>query len=475
MSPLPFTLTAPHRRLLLTLAVASAALLVGAAQPAWADSLAYIKGGDVWLSTGDGSRQFQVTSTGDYSDISQADDGTMIALAGVRLRKLDRYGAVLADFTTPVSDTSPPATRTFWGPFDPQISPDGTKVAYSWFYTTQSQTDTCYPPQCVTTLNEAGTGYSRSDRATDWSEPGFAEHTGWRNPTWVDNDTTVLSDPSHLPNSDVVVDQPATRPGSTGFMVNNWFSDTTGGNAHVSGGDISRDKTKAAFVTGQNDTTLTLYRIPSFPTSFPSGDAPPSTIPIVCYRYGNPIGGSFGTPSFSPDGRKLAFAVGDGIHVVDVPDFASGCTTAGASPTSQLLIPGATQPDWGPAEVPAARPTPSPAPTSSPTPTPTRPCTTACPRTSTLKLSVARTTLRRALRHGLIVRITGGRVGTRVRVVARGRGRVLATGSARLRSSGAGTARLVLDRRAARQLGFRQQLTLTITAPGASTKVTLRR
>jgi hypothetical protein len=394
----------------------------------------------------------------------------MIALAGVRLRKLDRYGHVLVDFTTPVSDTSPPVTRTFWGPFDPQISPDGTKVAYSWFYTTQSQSDTCYPPQCVTTINEAGTGYSHSDRATDWSEPGFAEHTGWRNPTWVDDNTTVLSDPSHLPNSDVVVDQPANRPGSTGFLVNNWFTDTAGGNAHMSGGDISRDKTKAAFVTGQNDTALTLYEVPSFPTEFPSGDAPTSTVPVVCYRYGNPIGGRFGTPTFSPDGRRLAFAVGDGVHVVDVPDFTNGCTTVGASATSQLLVPGATQPDWGPADVPAARPTP----TTMPTQTPSAQCSAGCPGTSRLKLSALATSLRRALHHGVTVRLTGGRPGGRVLVVARLRGQVVASASARLRASGSGTVRLTLNRRAARKLARVQQVTLTISAQGATARATLR-
>ena len=69
--------------------VAAAALAAPAAQ---ADSIAYVKGGDVWLSTSDGERQFQVTSTGAYQDVSQADDGTMIALSGVRLHKLDRHG-----------------------------------------------------------------------------------------------------------------------------------------------------------------------------------------------------------------------------------------------------------------------------------------------------------------------------------------------------------------------------------------------
>src|SRR4051812_48394483 len=231
------------RRILLPL-IAAAALVAVAAQPAAADSIAYVKDGNVWLSTGDGARQFQVTTTGGYSDVSQADDGTMIALNGIRLHRLDRMGNVLADFDTPVSDARPAPAKTFYGPYDPAISPDGTQVAYTYYYMTQSQTSTCYPPQCVTTINEGGTGYSHADRQTGWDEAGFFRHSGWRNPIWVDNQTTILSDPTHLPNYDVVVDQHASRPGATGFLAQNWFSDSVDGNPHVSGGDITRDKSK---------------------------------------------------------------------------------------------------------------------------------------------------------------------------------------------------------------------------------------
>jgi hypothetical protein len=145
-----------------------------AAPAASADSIAYIKDGNVWLSTPDGSRQFQVTSSGAYADVSQADDGTMIALTGVRLHRLDRMGNVLADFDTPVSDTRPAPSKAFYGPFEPAISPDGTKVAYTYYYMTQSQSPTCFPPTCVTTINEGGTGYSYADRQTGWDEPGLA-------------------------------------------------------------------------------------------------------------------------------------------------------------------------------------------------------------------------------------------------------------------------------------------------------------
>jgi hypothetical protein len=340
--------------------IAAAAALVAliCAPAALADSIAYVKDGDVWLSEPDGARQYQVTYTGGYSDVSQADDGTMIALNGVRLRKLDRAGNVLADFDTPVSDTRPAPSKTFYGPFDPAISPDGSKVAYTYYYMTQSQNPGCFPPECVVAINEAGTGYSWADRQTSWDEPGLGYHSGWRHPAWVDNDMTMLSNPSHMPNNDVILDRISDGGNGHGNMVLNWFSDLLENNPHVSGGDISRDKTKLAFQTGDDDSTLTIYSVPKFPTTWKDGDVSADQKPLVCYRYGGAPGGKFSVPTLAADGSRVAWAAGDGIHIASIPSFAGGCTLTGATPTPPLVIPGGAEPDWGPADVPAARAAP---------------------------------------------------------------------------------------------------------------------
>ncbi|WP_196189209.1 PD40 domain-containing protein [Conexibacter sp. W3-3-2] len=457
-------------------AVAALALSALGAPAAHADSIAYIKDADVWLSTADGSRQHRVTTTGGYADVSQADDGTMIALHGVRLRRLDREGRVLADFDTPVSDTRPPGSKVFWGPFDPALSPDGSKVAYTWFYTTQTQNPNCYPPECTVAVNEGGTGYSRADRQTSWDEPGFRKHSGWRNPIWADDATTVLTDPTHLPNADVVVDQPGSRT-EAAFLVQNWFTDQLGGNPGVGAGDLTRAKDKLALVTGQDGTTLTVYRVGRFPTTFKDGEAPADSRPDVCYRYGDAVGGRFRGPTFSPDGARLAFAAGDGIHVVDVPSFAAGCTQTGAS-LSRLLIPGGSEPDWGPADVPLPSP---PAGGNGaaggtgggavgapgPVPAPSRPAAVA--------LRVAGTGLRQALRRGLVVRVTRTTPGARVTLRALQGRRTVAIGSGRASAAGALTVRLRFTRAAARRLSRMRRVPLTVAGADVSTTVVLRR
>src|SRR3954452_10703691 len=222
----------------LKIAALAAAASLAVAAPAMADSIAYVKDGNVWLSTTDGSRQYQVTTGGGYSDVTQADDGTMVALTGVRLHKLDRQGNVLADFDTPVSDTRPPGAKAFYGPFDPAISPDGTKLAYTYYYAGVSQDETCFPPQCATIQYEGGTGYSYIDRQTAWDEPGLGKHSGWLFPSWIDDQNTLLTHATHFPNKEVVLDEVGDGPS----LLRDWFTDTTNGNdgGQMSYGEMTR-------------------------------------------------------------------------------------------------------------------------------------------------------------------------------------------------------------------------------------------
>jgi hypothetical protein len=470
------------QRTLLTGAAIAALALTSTAATASADSIAYVKGGDVWLTTPDGARQYQVTSTGGYTDVSQADDGTMIALNGIRLRRLARDGQVLADFATPVSDSRPAGSRTFWGPYDPAISPDGTKVAYTYYYTSTSQAPGCTPPECVTVDTQGGTAYSHADRATDWDEPGLGRHSGWRNPAWIDNDNVMISDPTRLPNADVLVD----TIGDTGVPIKEWFTDN--GTTHISGGDVTRGQTKLAFVAGDGDSELRIYKTAPYPA-----------YPDACYRYSDAAGGRFSTPTFSPDGAHLAWSEGDGVKVVTVPDFAGGCTTTGASPKATMIVPGGSNPDWGPADVPAPRTTPSSGGSAgagggtgaggsagggaatggssggsvlaggSGTPQ----GSTGTP-TTTPAISVSAGRLRAVLSGGLTVHLTGFTAAT-YEVVAKHGKTTVAKGQVKVGGSGSATGRLTFTKAAKRSLRRTKQVRLTVAAATASTQVTVKR
>jgi hypothetical protein len=444
--------------------VAAALVTLAIAAPAAsADSIAYVSGGDVWLSTGDGARQYRVTATGGYSDVSQADDGTMIALKGVRLNKLSRDGLLLADFDTPVSDTRPAPSKTFYGPFDPAISPDGTKVAYTYYYMTQSQNPGCFPPTCVVAINEAGTGYSYSDRQTSWDEPGLGYHSGWRHPAWVDDDMTMLSNPSHIPNRDIILDRISDGGNGHGNMVMNWTSDLADGNAHVSGGDITRDKRKLAFQTGENDSTLTVYYVPRFPAAWKDGD--PDTDQIhICYRYSGAPGGAFGVPSFSPDGGAIAYHAADGIHVAAVPSFAGDCTLEGATPSPPVVIPNGTEPDWGPADVPPARQQGGSGSGSG-------------GQGSTMAIAVSGKKLKTALRKGLKVSVTVPSAG-KLSATATKKGKTVAKAAKKSVKAGKQSLTLKFTKAARRSLARSRSVKLTIKvtfAPkGGAAKTTSR-
>jgi hypothetical protein len=440
-----------------TIAALAAVASLAFAAPAMADSIAYIKDGNVWLSTSDGARQYQVTSNGGYSDVTQADDGTMIALTGVRLHKLDRRGNVVADFDTPVSDTRPPGAKAFFGPFDPAVSPDGSKLAYTYYYKGVSQDTGCYPPQCVTVGWEGGTGYSATDRQTAWDETAFGRHSGWMHPSWIDNQSTMLSHATHAPNKEVILDTVGDGP----QLVRDWFTDYTNGNdGGVTGhGEMTRQRTKMAFLTGVADDQLRIYKINEFPHGGPHGDWGSSLtdaeLPLICGLYEKPAG-KFGAPSWSPDGTRLAYFDGEGVKIVSIPDWpGEGCGNEGMSPNGQLLVPGAIEPDWGPGDVPPDRVIANDHDGHT---------------KSRLTLKASKAKLSQALRRGLKLKVTVPQAGKLTASAKRGRTAV-ASGRGRAKAAGVATITLRFTKKAKRALARSRRTKLAVkvgfTARGA--------
>jgi len=135
---------------------------------------------------------------------------------------------------------------------------------------------------------------------------------------------------------------------------------------------------------------------------------PPDLPRMECLLTGA-TGGEFGVPSWSPDGRSLAWAEGNGVWTAAIAHNCAG--------NPHLTIPGAREPDWGPAGVGAAA---SPRPGGGPTPT----------------VRMARAIGRRSLeQRGLTVRVRCPSA-CRATASASQRGRVVARASRRLAGKG---------------------------------------
>ncbi|MDA0185763.1 hypothetical protein OJ997_35995 [Solirubrobacter phytolaccae] len=441
-------------------AAASLALLaLGAPAVAQADSIAYIKSGNVFLATTDGAREYQVTFDGGYSTVSQADNGRMAALRGDKIRHLERDGSVIAEILTPVSTSTDP-TMQFKGPFDPAISPDGTRVSYTYYWQYTGHDPYCNPQNnCYVKRLYHGTAFTDPNRLTAWDEPGFARRSGWIDAAWIDNDTVLLSDPYILPNEDTVLWSP-----SDANSLKRWFEDYEF-HGKLKETTMSRDKSALAAI-GDDGKVLSIARAvggfyPDYPTRCAKAPA-------------DIEGEKLSKPQLTGDASRIFWASSaDGIHVAGLPKFSATDCGQFQDP-GKLLIAGATYPSWGPAEVPAARPAPQGPGGNTPKPTPAQ--TPGQPGTdsgSTAKLSVTKVKLAAALKKGLAVQLKGATNGKQT-VTAKYGKTTVASGKVTVKNGG-GKVTLKFSKAGKGKLKGKKTVKLSITGAGAKLNLTLKR
>lgn len=420
-------------------AAAAAAACLAMAGPASADSIVYIKDNNVWIASPDGSKQHQVTTDGEadwrYASPSQADDGTIVASKGTDIVRMKQNGEVLSSFDPPATTDS--AGQHIDGiPLGVKVSPDGSKIAYTY---TQAN---C--PPGVSCGVRSVTMYSHSDRATDPEEFGKLYR---RNASWVTNDRIlVFGGYQQQVNID---DFGGGRDSDV-----HWFDDEDvfgqENSTDLGDGELSPQGDRLAILRDYGDNLqLAFYAVEGDPrTSIPPAPKP------ACNTGAEP---TLSGPTWSPDGQTIAFEQKEGIETLRLPTVApDGC--AGAE-SGRVVLPGATQPDWGPADV---NPPPPPCKVNCPEP----PCTTGCPDPTTkLVVSLPKSVkLSKVAKKGFALKVTVPGAG-KVTVGAK-LGRTKA-GSGSTTTPGAGTAtvtvRLTKKAAAALRKAKKPALSLAVT------------
>lgn len=442
------------------IAAATAALAVAAAAPASASAsasgdgvISYIKNANVYTVKPDGSGLHQVTSDGSgggldaYHAASWAPDGTLWAGRGTYLVHLNQAGQKLGEISAPPLKWAPGATV----PFDVEVSPDGTKAAY-----------TMVGMEC-----KAGCRSYEASGVVDLSSGAQLLPDSWsdvESPAWVTNSRLLGS-------AGAGRDFTLRDVGSSDEFV--WFNDPS---TDVSDSTISADHKSVAFVSS------TGYAV----TASVQGGDPATGNPAGPLSYSCGFGPNGVTedvdPVFAPDSRTLAFAETDGIAVVPDAVQADMASCGALVPRIRYIgEPGARGPDWGavayditPAGGGGGGSTGGDGSTgggSTPggsTPgggddgTPPPP-----PAASTPKVKVASASRSK----GVVVKITGAAPGGKAAGTLTLKRRKLGKGTARVGSTGSATLKVKLGKAARRQLrkGTRAKLKLTLPDQAAKT------
>ena len=294
-------------------------------------SIVYIKDHDVHNALPDGSGERALTADGTaenpWRSPDQATNGTVVAARGTVVYRMDQWGTVLNSFDPPDAvdnrgdKIGGTVTRT-------AISPDGSKIAYTF------QHYTCPPSGCrdrwVTAITEA-------DRFVEGHHFAYGYHD---HPTWISETKLLLNG--------IEYDGIQVHTLERGTLY--WFDDSK----NVPPFD-STERIADPALSPDGRLLATVRSEPTYPANHAivlydvEGDVRSEVMPVrptpLCTFTG---GGSFGSPTFAPDGTAVAWHESDGIWRLDSPRSCSN---------PRLLIAGGQQPSWSPAALQTSRPT----------------------------------------------------------------------------------------------------------------------
>ena len=320
----------PRRSALAATAVAAGLLCSAAA--AQADSVVYIDGGNVWSARPDGTAKVQLTTGGDWHSPTQADDGTIAAVQGVsdRISLMARDGRLIRTIQTQPAKSGDGGTFAA-RPVQLSLTPDGSRLAYSYVANSCPDGSTCGTIQ-------RSTFYTSTNAEQATPQTLWGNQFGVSDPEWITNDRALVFGGY---GSQVDIDP---LPGGGDYSFVRWMRPQ----ADLGDGELTRDMSRmvtTAFYGAQK--ILIFWAVSGDPRS----ETPPAYPAQACEL--NSPDEKLADPSWSPDGSSVAFQSSEGISVLRFTKLdADGCVSTG--PAATLTTTG-SEPDWGPADPPAAR------------------------------------------------------------------------------------------------------------------------
>ena len=207
-----------------------------------------------------------------------------------------------------------------------RLSPDGTKLAYRILYA--GDYHVFWTPSDATDTR----GFSQNGQSLGQESYG--------SPSWIGNtDLFLVHNGGTFPNQDEFATYHVGNGDNTLANAGN-EPDQSWQNGYHSA--ITRDGSKVASIQddgGGSTPTRTELHL------FTTNATVPTAVTLACTITLPAQDTFYSSPSFSADGTKLAFALSDGVHIIDVSNLANCPTSAGP-----VVVAGATMPYLGAGE-----------------------------------------------------------------------------------------------------------------------------
>lgn len=286
-------------------------------------SLVYIKGNNVWIADGDGGHQRQLTTGGTANDPwqspTQSDNGVVVAHHGGIVYRMNQRGEPLGSFDPPDLVDTIGNRLSGRDLTETAISPDGTKIAYTYFKIWGGQ-------------RRWATGFTSATKVTDPDQWGISFYD---KPSWVTNHRVVLN--AWYRNKAHLYD--------LGERDIPWFDEGfyTSDRKELSDLEVSRDGAWTVGIRGDvgDQSVIVLRNDGDVLTS--ATPATPDFDTELCNI--GPMDGNLREPTIAPDSSSVAWAEPTGIF------RSSDMNCDEHTRVDILLVEGGSDPNWSPAEL----------------------------------------------------------------------------------------------------------------------------